>query len=52
MLAADRLFYSDPKQKTAALELYDLVQHLPIIYPREYVDPSLSGDPERRSPRG
>ena len=48
MLAADRLFDPDPAQKTAAMDLYALVQGLPIISPHGHVDPSLFSDPERR----
>jgi len=48
MLAADHPLYSDPKQKTATLGLYNLVQHLPNVSSREYIDPSLFSDPKRR----
>jgi glucuronate isomerase len=48
LLAADRLFDPDPAQKIAAMDLYALVQDLPIISPHGHVDPSLFSDPERR----
>lgn len=47
-LAADRFFDPDPTQKTAAIDLYTLVQDLPIVSPHGHVDPSLFSDPERR----
>ncbi len=46
-LAPDRLFDPDPSQKSAALDLYALVQDLPIISPHGHVDPSLFSDPNR-----
>jgi glucuronate isomerase len=46
-LAQDRLFDPEPVQKAAALELYALVQDLPIVSPHGHVDPSLFSDPAR-----
>jgi glucuronate isomerase len=48
MLAADRFFDLDPAQKSVAMDLYALVQDLPIVSPHGHVDPSLFSDPERR----
>lgn len=47
-LAADRFFDPDPSQKAAALELYALIENLPIVSPHGHVDPSLFSDPNRR----
>jgi glucuronate isomerase len=47
-LAADRFFDPDPAQKTAALDLYDLVRDLPIVSPHGHVDPALFVDPDQR----
>lgn len=47
VLAPDRLFDPDPSQKSAAMDLYALVQNLPIISPHGHVDPSLFSDPKR-----
>lgn len=47
MLAQDRLFDPEPAQKTAALDLYAIVQNLPIVSPHGHVDPSLFSDPTR-----
>ena len=47
-LAADRLFDPDPVQKTAALDLYALVQDLPLVSPHGHVDPALFSEPEGR----
>jgi glucuronate isomerase len=47
MLAPDRLFDPEPSQKKAAMELYELVQNLPIVSPHGHVDPSLFSDPGR-----
>ncbi|MGE5251092.1 MAG: glucuronate isomerase, partial [Bacteroidota bacterium] len=47
-LAADRFFDPDPALKNAALQLYSLVQDLPIVSPHGHVDPSLFSDPDRR----
>jgi len=47
MLAPDRLFDPDPSQKAAAMELYALVQNLPIVSPHGHVDPALFSDPTR-----
>lgn len=48
MLATDRFFDPDPAQKTAAMDLYALVQNLPIVSPHGHVDPSLFSDPDQR----
>lgn len=48
MLAADRLFDPDPVQKAAAIDLYALVQDLPIVSPHGHVDPSLFSMPNYR----
>ncbi len=48
MLAADRLFDPEPVQKAAAVELYTLVQDLPIVSPHGHVDPSLFSIPNYR----
>jgi glucuronate isomerase len=47
-LSPDRLFDPDPAQKTAAMDLYALVQNLPIVSPHGHVDPALFSDPEYR----
>lgn len=47
MLAPDRLFDPDPSQKAAAMELYALVQNLPIVSPHGHVDPALFSDAAR-----
>ena len=47
MLAPDRFFDPDPYQKAAALDLYALVQNLPIVSPHGHVDPSFFSDPNR-----
>lgn len=47
VLAPDRLFDPDPSQKSAATDLYALVQNLPIVSPHGHVDPSLFSDPKR-----
>lgn len=46
-LDTDRFFDPDPSQKSAALDLYALVQNLPIVSPHGHVDPSLFSDPKR-----
>jgi glucuronate isomerase len=46
VLAADRLFGPDSRQKDAAMVLYDLVRDLPIISPHGHVDPRLFSDPQ------
>jgi glucuronate isomerase len=48
ILTADRFFDPEPVQKTAAMDLYLMVQDLPIISPHGHVDPSLFSDPEQR----
>lgn len=48
MLAIDRYFDPIPSQKSCAMELYSLVEKLPIISPHGHVDPSLFSDPNRR----
>ena len=45
VLAPDRLFDPDPSQKSAAMDLYGLVQNLPIVSPHGHVDPSLFSSP-------
>ena len=47
MLAPDRLFDPEPSLKTAAINLYALVQNLPIVSPHGHVDPSLFSAPDR-----
>ena len=47
MLTPDRLFDPEPSQKAAAMDLYALVQNLPIVSPHGHVDPSLFSDPHR-----
>ena len=48
MLAVDRLFDPDPVQKSAALDLYALVQRSAHCFTPRTCDPSLFSDPERR----
>ena len=47
MLAQDRLFDPEPAQKTAAMDLYAIVQNLPIVSPHGHVDPALFSDAAR-----
>jgi glucuronate isomerase len=44
--AVDRYFDPDPQQKAAALDLYALIQHLPIVSPHGHVDPRLFATPD------
>ncbi len=48
MLSTDRYFDPDPKQKSAAMELYAGIKDLPIVSPHGHVDPALFASPERR----
>ncbi len=42
----NRYFASDPARHGVALELYNSVQHLPLICPHGHVDPRLFADPD------
>ncbi len=42
----NRYFASDPARNRVALELYESVQHLPLICPHGHVDPRLFADPD------
>jgi glucuronate isomerase len=46
MLADDRYFGPDPRQKDIATQLYSTVVHLPLICPHGHVDPRMFADPD------
>jgi glucuronate isomerase len=46
MLADDRYFGPDPRQKDIAIQLYATVAHLPLICPHGHVDPRMFADPD------
>lgn len=48
ILPEDRLFSPEPRQKSAALELYHQVRDLPIYSPHGHVSPALFSDPHAR----
>lgn len=47
-LDPDRCFHPDPMQRGLARQLYDSVQHAPIISPHGHVPPALLADPDAR----
>ncbi len=48
LLARDRYFDPEPRQKAIALELYETIENLPIVSPHGHVDPSLFSTADRR----
>lgn len=48
ILAPDRYFDANPKQKEIALQLYEQAKNLPLICPHGHVDPILFADPTYR----
>ena len=47
-LSPDRLFSTDPTQRTLARKYYNEVKDLPIVSPHGHVDPALLADPNAR----
>lgn len=47
-LPDDRLFSPEPRQKTAAMELYQQIRDLPIYSPHGHISPALFSDPQAR----
>jgi len=45
-LPADRFFETDPAQRQVARQLYQRVEHLPLICPHGHIDPALLADPD------
>ena len=50
VLPEDRYFDPHPSQKAVALQLYRLVQDMPLVCPHGHIDPRLFADPEYTFP--